>query len=253
MSDKLKDPRRVALVTGAGRGLGAAIAEALHGRIGCRVIVTDVDEEAAAAVATALDPTGTSAISMRLDVRSRSEFSDVVATLIDRFGGIDVLVNNAGVTAVRPFFEIDDDEWEDVLAINLRSVLCGSQLAGRHMREAGWGRIINITSVAGQIGSRLAGAHYSASKAGVIVLTKVVAKELAAFGVTANAVSPAVVRTPVMADLPSAPLEALIETIPVGRAGEPHEVGALVAFLASDDAGYITGATFDINGGQFMR
>jgi 3-oxoacyl-[acyl-carrier protein] reductase len=245
--------RRTAFVTGAARGLGAAIARALHSRNGCNVVVTDIDAEGAAAVAVELDATGATAWAAPLDVRSRSDFASVFDAAVARFGRVDVLVNNAGVTTVRPFFEVDDAEWDDVLAVNLKSVLYGSQIAGRHMSDNGWGRIINLTSVAGQIGSRIAGAHYSVSKAGIIVLTKVAAGELAAAGVTVNAVSPAVVRTPVMAELPQDRLEQLIQTIPVGRVGEADEIGALVAFLASEDAGYITGATLDINGGGLMR
>src|SRR5688500_4914532 len=150
-------------------------------------------------------------------------------------------------------WEIEDDEWDDVLATNLRSVFIGCQLAGPHMRENGFGRIVNLASLAGQQGGAVAGAHYAASKAGIVVLTKIVARELAPHGVTVNAVAPAAVRTPVMDALPPERVEALAATIPVGRVGRPEEVAAAVAFLASDEAAYVTGSTLDVNGGLFMR
>lgn len=243
---------RTAIVTGAAQGLGAAMARALHAD-GCRVVLADRNVALAESVAASLDASGATAQGVALDVRSREQFTRMFDAVLGRFGRVDVLINNAGVTTVRPFTEISETEWEEVLAINLRSAFFGCQIAAPHMKSNGWGRIINITSLAGQIGSRLAGAHYSVSKAGLICLTKVVAKEYAAHGVTANAISPAVVRAPVMASLPADGLRRLIDSVPVGRMGEAEEVGALAAFLASGAAGYITGATIDINGGQNMR
>jgi 3-oxoacyl-[acyl-carrier protein] reductase len=166
---------------------------------------------------------------------------------------VDILVNNAARTAGGSVWEIDADEWDDVLAVNLRGVLFGCQIAGPPMREQGFGRIVNLASLAGQQGGLVTGAHYAASKAGIVVLTKILARELAPHGVTVNAVSPAAISGPVMDALPSGRVEELARTIPVGRVGRPEEVGALIAFLASDEAGYITGATLDINGGLFMR
>jgi 3-oxoacyl-[acyl-carrier protein] reductase len=183
------------------------------------------------------------------DVRSKESLREV----FDEAGEVDVMVNNAARTVSRPFWEIEQDEWDDVLAVNLRGVFFGCQLAGEHMRERGRGRIINLSSLAGQQGGAVAGAHYAASKAGIIVLTKIVAQELAPHGVTVNAIAPAAVRTPVMDELPADRLEAVRQRIPVGRFGEAEEVGALAAFLASDEAAYITGATVDVNGGLFMR
>jgi 3-oxoacyl-[acyl-carrier protein] reductase len=182
-------------------------------------------------------------------VRSKDSFRRV----LEEAGEVDVMVNNAARTVSRPFWEIEQDEWDDVLAVNLRSVLFGCQLAGEQMRERGRGRIINLSSLAGQQGGAVAGAHYAASKAGIIVLTKIVAQELAPHGVTVNAIAPAAVRTPVMDGIPRDRLEALRSRIPVGRFGEAQEVGALAAFLASNEAGYITGATLDVNGGLLMR
>jgi 3-oxoacyl-[acyl-carrier protein] reductase len=236
---------RTALVTGAAQGLGEAIARALHAR-GATVVLADVNRDGAERVAAEL---GDRARAAYVDVRERAS----LAAALDEAGVVDILVNNAARTVSRPLWEIEPDEWDDVLAVNLRGVFLGCQLAGPTMRERGWGRIVNLASLAGQQGGAVAGAHYAASKAGIIVLTKMVAQELAPHGVTVNAVAPAAVRTPVMDELPDDRLELLRQHIPVGRFGEADEVAALVAFLCSDEAAYITGATLDVNGGLFMR
>ncbi len=154
-----------------------------------------------------------------LDVRSAESFGAAIAWTIGRYGHLDVLVNNAAVTVRRPFFEIDDAEWDEVLAVNLRGVFLGCRLAGQLMRERGSGRIVNVSSLAGQAGGLVNGAHYAASKAGILALTKVVARELAADGVTVNAVAPAAIDGPAMAALPGDQVEALTRSIPVGRLG----------------------------------
>ncbi len=235
---------RTAVVTGAAQGLGEAIARALHAR-GASVVVADVNDERAEAVATSLPERARAA---HVDVRDRASFE----RLLDESGRVDVLVNNAARTVFRPLWEIEADEWDDVLATNLRGVFFGCQVAGPRMREQGWGRILNMASISGQAAGA-SGAHYAASKAGIIVLTKILAAELAPYGVTCNALAPAAVRTPVFDDLPEERLEALRQRIPVGRFGEPAEIAELAAFLCSQEAGYITGATFDANGGLLMR
>jgi 3-oxoacyl-[acyl-carrier protein] reductase len=235
---------RTAVVTGAARGLGEAIARALHAR-GAAVVLGDLDGDGAERAAARLRERARGA---RVDVRERAS----VERLLDEAGRVDVLVNNAARTLFTPFAEIEPDEWDDVLATNLRGVFFGCQLAAPRMREQGWGRILNMASIAGQAGGA-SGAHYAASKAGIIVLTKIVAAELAPHGVTCNALAPAAVRTPVFDEIPAERLEALRERIPVGRFGEPAEIAELAAFLCSDEAGYITGATFDANGGLLMR
>jgi 3-oxoacyl-[acyl-carrier protein] reductase len=235
---------RIAVVTGAARGIGEAIARALHAR-GATVVVADLDAEGAERVAAAL---GDRARAAEVDVRDRRS----IERLLDGAGTVDVLVNNAARTVFRPLWEIDEDEWDDVLATNLRSVFTACRLAGPRMREQRWGRILNLASIAGQSGGS-SGAHYAASKAGIIVLTKMVAAELAPHGVTCNALAPAAVRTPVFDDLPAERLDALRARIPVGRFGEPREVAELAAYLCSAEAAYVTGATFDVNGGLLMR
>jgi 3-oxoacyl-[acyl-carrier protein] reductase len=226
---------RVALVTGGARGIGEAIARTLREH-GATVVVGDL-----------------AGGQIELDVRSAASFEAAVGSLVEQHGRLDILVNNAAVTIRRPFFEIDETEWDDVLTVNLRGVFLGCRIAGQRMREQGSGRIVNLSSLAGQAGSTVNGAHYAASKAGILALTKVVARELAPHGVTVNAVAPAAIDGPVMEALPADQVEALTRSIPVGRLGTPEEVAALVAFLASDDAAFVTGATFDVNGGLLMR
>jgi 3-oxoacyl-[acyl-carrier protein] reductase len=240
---------KVALVTGAARGLGAGAAARLAAQ-GARVVVADLDAAGAAAVAASIGP---QAVSQVLDVRDRRSFEAAVATTVHELGALDILVNNAALTIRRPFFEIRDEEWDDVLAVNLRGVFLGCQLGGARMRDQGGGRIVNLGSLAGQQGSVVNGAHYAASKAGILALTKSIARELAPFGVTVNVVAPAVIEGPLVDALEPAAVEGLLASIPVGRIGSADEVATLIAYLASDAAGYITGATFDVNGGSFMR
>jgi 3-oxoacyl-[acyl-carrier protein] reductase len=238
---------RVALITGGARGIGEAIGRALRER-GATVVLGDVDADEASETALRIG-----AAAVALDVRDADSFEVAVLGTLERHGRLDVLVNNAAVTIRRPFFEIDETEWDDVLAVNLRGVFLGCRIVGRLMRERETGRIVNVSSLAGQAGSLVNGAHYAASKAGILALTKVVARELAPYGVTVNAVAPAAIDGPIMADLPPEQVEALVRSIPVGRLGTADEVAAVVAFLASDEAAFVTGATFDVNGGLLMR
>jgi 3-oxoacyl-[acyl-carrier protein] reductase len=240
---------KVALVTGAARGLGASTAMRLAAQ-GARVVVADVDGDGAAAVAASI---GDAAVSRSLNVRDRASFAGAIEATLAELESLDILVNNAALTIRRPFFEIEDEEWDEVLAVNLRGVFLGCQLGGAHMRDHGGGRIVNLSSLAGQQGSAVNGAHYAASKAGILALTKSIARELAPFGVTVNVVAPAVIEGPLVDALAPETVEGLVASIPVGRIGRADEVATLIAYLASDEAGYITGATFDVNGGAFMR
>jgi 3-oxoacyl-[acyl-carrier protein] reductase len=243
---------RVALVTGAGRGIGAAIATRLH-RMGCRVALLDRDGDAAAERARELDPGRGTTLSLAVDVDDVEEMEAAVRRVTDTWHAPDILVNNAARTVAGSVWDIELDEWDAVMATNLRSVFALTRLCAQQMRRRGWGRVINLASLAGQQGGTLAGAHYSAAKAGVLVLTKVFARELAAHGVTVNAVAPAAVLTPVADELGTAAGSEAAWGIPVGRMGRPDEVAALVAYLVSEEAAYVTGATFDINGGVHMR
>lgn len=246
------DTRRIAVVTGAGRGIGAAVAKRLHG-LGHRVALLDLDAGSAAAKARELDASGTAARAFAVDVRDPAAVRSVAEQVRHEFGVPEILVNNAARTQSRSVWDIDVAEWDDVLATNLRGVFLLTRELAPAMRERGWGRVVNLASLAGQQGGLVAGAHYASSKAGVLVLTKVFAKELAASGVTVNAVAPAATRTPVMDEMDAGQLEAAEAAIPVGRFGRAGEVADLVAYLCGENTGYITGATFDINGGLFMR
>lgn len=244
--------RRVAVVTGAGRGLGEAIARRLHSD-GMRVAVLDIDTDSAESLARGLDGTGHTAMAVTVDVASAEQIDRAIRTVEHAWQVVDVLVNNAARTVPKSILDIPLDEWDDVLATNLRSALVATRRCAPGMRERGWGRIVNMASLAGQQGGLVAGGHYAAAKAGLLVLTKIFAKELAADGVTVNAVAPAAVRTPVMDGMDADDLATAKAGIPVGRLGTADEVAAAVAYLCGADSAYVTGATLDINGGSFMR
>jgi 3-oxoacyl-[acyl-carrier protein] reductase len=239
---------QVAIVTGAGRGIGAAIATRLA-RCGAKVVAADLDLAAAEQVAGEDDLV----TARQVDVADWDAVHALVAETWEREGRLDVFVNNAALTIARDFWELEPTEWDEVMAVNLRGTLAGCRAAGERMRSQGSGRIVNLTSLAGQQGSVANGAHYSASKAGIIVLTKIAAAELAPDNVTVNAIAPAAIESPLVDALPPERRESLAASIPLGRLGHPDEVAATVAYLASEEAAYITGATLDLNGGLFMR
>ena len=239
-----------AIVTGAARGLGEAIARRLHAD-GYGLALADLDGAGADRVA---DELGEGAFAFLHDVRDLDSWERLLREVRAAFGeDVHALVNNAARTEIRSFWEIELDEWDDVLATNLRGTYLGCRVVGGHMRDRGTGRIVNLTSVAGQASRAVTGVHYATSKAAIIALTRHAATELAPHGVTVNAVAPAAIDGPMVASVPSERIEAMLKTIPVGRLGRPEEVAALVAFLVSGDAGFTTGATFDVNGGMLMR
>jgi 3-oxoacyl-[acyl-carrier protein] reductase len=237
---------RVAIVTGSARGLGEAIARRLHADR-YRVALTDLDVEGVERVAGEL---GEGAQAFEHDVRELGSWERLLAG-VD--GDLYALVNNAARTEFRSFWEIDVEEWDDVLATNLRGTYLGCRVVGAALRERGAGRIVNLASDAAFAASGGSGAHYAASKAGVVAVTRRAATELAPHGVTVNAVAPAAIDGPLAREVLRDRLEEKVGSIPVGRLGRPEEVAALVSFLLSADAGYVTGATLDVNGGVLMR
>lgn len=242
---------RGAIVTGAAQGLGRMVAEELL-RQGFEVALTDRDGKAAEATAREL---GAGALAIRLDVLEKADFQAALATLRERWGVPAVLVNNAALTLTTPLLEIAPEEFSRVLDINLRGTFLGCQVVGAVMAQAGHGRIINMASLAGQNGGTASGAHYASSKAGILTLTKIFAREFAPRGVTVNAVAPGPMDLPsVHAAVPAERLARLIQdNIPVKRLGNPRFVARLVALLAGEDADFATGAAWDVNGGIFMR
>ncbi|VWX55876.1 3-oxoacyl-(acyl-carrier protein) reductase [Burkholderiales bacterium 8X] len=242
---------RAAFVTGAAQGLGAAIARSLA-EAGAQVALADLDSSVHS-VAGALGAEGHDCFGLTLDVRDEAAFQDAFDLARQRFARIDVMVNNAARTPTTSLWDIDAAEWDDVLAVNLRGTFFGCRIAGRHMREQGAGRIVNLGSLAGQQPSAATGVHYAASKAGIGALTRTFAQELAPHGVTVNTLAPAAVQGPMLQSLPDERRRALQVAVPLQRFGEPEEVGAAVVYLASAAAAFVTGTTLDLNGGRFMR
>jgi NAD(P)-dependent dehydrogenase (short-subunit alcohol dehydrogenase family) len=243
---------RVAVVTGAAQGIGRAVAEALA-EDGCRVALIDVQGELTEDLAAGLRARGLEAQSWRCDVSSKGEVEAMVAGVFQSWDAVHILVNNAALFFRTPFEELSEEEWDRVLAVNLKGSFLCAQAVLPLMRQAGWGRIIQMSSDAGEAGAQIAGVHYAASKAGQINLTRCLAPRLAPEGITVNTVAPAAIDTPQMRALEPELVAQQERSIPVRRIGRPEEVADLVVFLCSDRAAFITGATLDINGGALIR
>jgi NAD(P)-dependent dehydrogenase (short-subunit alcohol dehydrogenase family) len=244
---------KIVIVTGAARGIGAAIAEA-SAREGARVALADLDAAGAEATAATLRKTGGDAIALRADVTRSADVDAMVQSVMDRWGRVDVLVNNAGGFAViRATEEITEAEWAAILASNLTSVFLCSKAVLPVMKRQRDGRIVNLASVVARGGAVLVTSHYAAAKAGVIGFTRHLALEVAADGITVNAVAPGTTATErvLKARTPEA-TRRVAEAMPMRRLGEPSEIADAVVFLASDAARFITGAILDVNGGQVM-
>jgi 3-oxoacyl-[acyl-carrier protein] reductase len=238
---------RTALVTGSTRGIGRAIAETLAGA-GARVAVVGRDQVKAAEAA---DTVGNGAQAFACDVGDVASIVALIESVEKAFGQIDILVNNAGLTRDNILFRISDEDWDTVLDANLRGAFIAIRAASRGMIKRRWGRIINIASVVGIIGNK-GQANYAASKAGLIGLTKSVARELGSRNVLVNAVAPGFIDTDMTAAMTPEARAALSGQIPLGRLGSPRDVAGVVAFLASEHAAYITGQTLVVDGGMVM-
>jgi 3-oxoacyl-[acyl-carrier protein] reductase len=247
---RLKD--RVALITGGGAGIGREIA-LTFARHGACVAIVDIDEAGAEAVSAQIQESGGQALAIHCDVTQPDQVQAAVQATVDTFGGLHILVNNAGICPLRPFEEITLQEWNTVLAVNLTGPFLFAQAALPHLRAAGEkGRVINMGSLAGQIGGIAVGAHYSVSKGGIMVLAKQLSKLLASDRVTVNSIAPGTTDTPLTAAWPEETRAGLVKQIPLGRLGEPRDIAELALFLASDAASYITGAVINVNGGLFI-
>ena len=240
---------RVAIVTGAARGLGRAVAQRLHER-GASVAVNVRDAKRAEAAARAI---GERARAVPADLAAHDGPESIVRQTLELFGRIDILINNAALPLTTRFERITADEWRRALELNLTAPFLLIQAALPTMRAQGYGRVVNISSTAGRMVSTLGGAHYTASKTGLLGLTRAAAKELGRYGVTVNAVCPGMIDTELTRESASTELlEGLAKGFPVPRLGTPLEVADLICFAASESAGYITGASLDINGGDLM-
>jgi 3-oxoacyl-[acyl-carrier protein] reductase len=251
---------KVALVTGAGRGMGRAVA-LLLAREGASVAVNSLNPAHAQAVAEEARSYGAAAIDVAGDVSKSEDVSRVVGDTISEFGRIDILVNNAGISrTTSPLETISDDDWYEVMDINLKGVFNFMRAVLPYMKSQKSGKIVNVSSSAGRSLSTHAGAHYTASKAGVLGLTRHAAREVAAFNINVNAVTPGTIDTPMMrdhflreyGDRAEEYIAQEARQIPLGRVGTAEDEANLVAFLVSEEASFITGATIDINGGELM-
>lgn len=240
----------IALVTGASRGIGKAIALML-GNAGATVIGTATSDQGAAAIAAYMQDANISGRGAKLNVTDAENVDAVLKELTTEFGAPSILVNNAGITRDNIMLRMKEQEWDDIMDTNLKSVFRLSKAILRGMMKARYGRIINITSVVGVSGN--AGqANYSASKAGVIGFTKSLGQEIASRGITVNAVAPGFIATDMTEALTDDQKIAINQSIPAGRMGQPEEIAAAVAFLASKEAAYVTGTTIHVNGGMYM-
>tara|TARA_B100000446_G_scaffold11171_1_gene10054 strand:+ start:985 stop:1743 length:759 start_codon:yes stop_codon:yes gene_type:complete len=241
---------KVAIVTGASRGIGEAIAKQLSS-CGAKIILIARNSDQLVAVKETIISNGGIAESIAGDVSNLNSISEIVTNTIDKWGRIDILVNNAGIARDNIIMRMKEDDWDSVMNINLKGCFNGIKSVARPMIKNKAGRIINITSVIGQIGN--AGqSNYAASKAGILGLTKSMAKELGSRNITVNAVAPGYITTDMTNELNDEVKEQLKSSIPLGRLGTPDDVANLVCFLASDEAGYITGQTFNVDGGMVM-
>lgn len=251
----MKFDQRIALITGAGskRGIGREIARQLASR-GSAVVLADIDVSGVQEAAKEIEDSGGTAVSIPLDVTDRKQISRAVSDIVHRFGQLDILVNNAGITRPTRVLDISEEEWDLIFKINMKGVFHLTQEVLPYMKQKGYGRIVNLGSVSGKRGGGVfGGSHYSAAKAAVSGFSKAVAREMAAFGITCNSVAPGLIGTEITGGLLTPELkEELVKGIPVGRIGSIADVAYTIVFLASEEAGYITGEEIDINGGMHI-
>jgi len=246
----MADESKIALVTGASRGIGAAIADKL-GTAGYIVVGTATSQSGADKISQRLTDAKSVGAGMVLDVTQTESIEQLLKSVIEMFGAPTILVNNAGITKDNILMRMKEDEWLDVVNTNLTAVFRLCKACVRPMTKARWGRIVNISSVVGSMGNS-GQSNYSASKAGVEGFGRALAKEIGSRSITVNTVAPGFIDTDMTRDLPEANKDALLSQIPLARLGMPSEIAAVVSFLVSDAAGYITGETIHVNGGMFM-
>ena len=241
---------RVALVTGAAQGIGKAVA-LLLARNGADIVVSDINLEKAEETANEIRSIGRKALAVKVDVAHWNDVEQMVEVILEKFAKIDILVNNAGITRDKLILRMTEEDWDAVLDVNLKGTFHCTKAVVRHMAKQRSGKIINIASVVGEMGNA-SQANYSASKAGVIGLTKTIAREFAQRGININAIAPGYIETPMTEVLPEKVKEELKKLIPMERLGKPEDVAEAVLFLASEESSYITGHVLNVNGGIYM-
>jgi 3-oxoacyl-[acyl-carrier protein] reductase len=241
---------QAAAITGGARGIGMAIALDLAGR-GVDIAVADIIEEQAQETAGELEKLGVKSMAVKMDVSDSESVASAIANIKEKMERIDIFVNNAGITRDGLVMRMKEEDWDSVMDINLKSVFLCSKEVIKVMAKQRYGRIVNIASVVAFMGNP-GQANYSASKAGIVGLTKTIAKEYASRGITVNAVAPGFITTAMTDALPENVKEEMMKAIPLGKFGTPEDVAAAVSFLASPEAGYITGQVIHINGGMYM-
>jgi len=241
---------KIAIVTGASRGIGSAIAHNLS-KAGAKVVLISRGKDALKSVESEIRSNGGEAISIVADVSNLESFTNAVNQVVETWGTIDILINNAGITRDNIIMRLKEEDWDAVIDINLKGCFNGIKAVTRPMMKSKCGRIINITSVIGLIGNS-GQSNYAASKAGILGLTKSIAKELGSRNITVNAIAPGYIQTEMTDNLDTTSKDNLIKSIPLQRLGQPKEIANLVCFLASDEAAYITGQTMNVDGGMVM-
>lgn len=242
---------RVAIITGAAQGLGAATAEELS-RQGAKVVIGDIEATLIEETGQRIEKAGGTVLAQRLDVSNINELDGLVKTVLNKFGRLDILVNNAAICPRIPIDDMTESAFDKIININLKSVFFLSRAAGNAMKQNKWGRIVNVSSIGGRTGGIYAATVYSASKAGVMSMTKAFARHFAPFGINVNCVAPGTVSTRLMANLSEESLRNSIEAVPLKRLADPVEVARVIAFLSSEASSYMTGAILDVNGGALM-
>ncbi len=242
---------RVALVTGGAKGIGFAIASRLVND-GARVVIADINADMAKASAETLVKAGGTAIGLGADVSKLDDVKTMMQQIIDTYGQLDIVVNNAGILRSSRLEEVTPEEWDLVIGVNLRSVFLVSQQALPYLKKSTCPRIVNMSSNSGRMGGFESSVSYAASKGGVISLTYALANQLAKFKITVNAVCPGTVETDILKDYSPEAKERLKARVPLGRLGEPDEIAAAVAYLVREDSGFVTGLMLDINGGVYF-
>lgn len=244
---------KVAIVTGAGRGMGREVARKLVD-LGVNVVINDVSlEDAKSSIEDISNSGNNEMFAIDGDITNKNDVDNLILKTSEKFGGVDILVNNAGVLRPTKVIDIEEEEWDWVVNVNLKGTYLCSRAVLPSMMSRGWGRIVNFSSTAGKNISTVGGAHYTAAKAGILGFTRHLAKEAAQFGITVNSVCPGLIATEmVLSTINEAQIKSYESSFPISRMGQPYEVADLVAFLASNKASYITGASLDINGGDLM-